>query len=396
VGSIIARVDADIRSGEDCYQIITRLIKDSIERFPELLVGYLGGAHKGACSGGISCARLQEVRFFLRGVAKGAGVCKAGACCKGNCSNSRGKEMPLLAVNHHYYRAASTGMGIYPTTQEQLRQKLEAIRSFGWKIGTQADILSCVADGEYVEKIAIITFDDGLKEQISAIKDLKAMGATAICYIPVGPLIERCVLDVHKLHMIRSVTNDEALAAVLDKDFGFSKHEFDEHLLEIQYRYDQPLSRRVKYFLNFSLSAEQRDDWITKQFEDSFGDETAACESLYMGADDLKFLAKSGSLGSHGYSHRPLARLSTHELKDELRRSHEVLKTLTGVAPIGVSYPYGGKSAVGETVFNEARESGYEYGFTMERGVNEWFSDPLSMKRIDTNDIEDWLNLGAK
>ena len=303
--------------------------------------------------------------------------------------------MPLLAINHHYYRAAGTGMGIYPTTPAQLRQKIKSIHDAGWKIGKQTDILSCVAGGECAEKIAVITFDDGLKEQISAIKDLHAMGAATICYIPVGPVMEKRVLDVHKLQMIRSVTNDEALAVLLDKDFGFSNHDFDEHLLEVQYRYDRPLSRRVKYFLNFSLSSEQRDAWISKQFESGFGNETAAAEALYMAEDDLRFLAQSGSLGSHGNSHRPLARLSSDELKDELHRSHEVLTTLTGVSPMGVSYPYGGKSAVSERVFNEAREAGYEYGFTMERGVNTEFSDALSLKRIDTNDMNDWLNSDA-
>lgn len=42
-GSIIARVDANIRPGEDYYQITTRLIKDSIDRFPEQVAGYLEG-----------------------------------------------------------------------------------------------------------------------------------------------------------------------------------------------------------------------------------------------------------------------------------------------------------------------------------------------------------------
>jgi hypothetical protein len=45
-GSVIARVDADIRPGEDYYQITTRLIKDSIDRFPELVEGFLEGRIK--------------------------------------------------------------------------------------------------------------------------------------------------------------------------------------------------------------------------------------------------------------------------------------------------------------------------------------------------------------
>lgn len=88
-----------------------------------------------------------------------------------------------------------------------------------------------------------------------------------------------------------------------------------------------------------------------------------------------------------------MSQLSTDELKEELYRSYEVLKTITGVSPVGVSYPYGGKSAVSNEVFKEALEAGYEYGFTMERGVNEAYSDAHSLKRIDTNDVNEWLNI---
>jgi folate-dependent phosphoribosylglycinamide formyltransferase PurN len=42
-GEIIARIDADFRLEDDYYNITTRLIKDSIDRFPEVVASYLGG-----------------------------------------------------------------------------------------------------------------------------------------------------------------------------------------------------------------------------------------------------------------------------------------------------------------------------------------------------------------
>jgi peptidoglycan/xylan/chitin deacetylase (PgdA/CDA1 family) len=283
-------------------------------------------------------------------------------------------------------------MGIYPITPEQLKQKVESISCSGWRFGTQSDIIQSVEKGQCDEKIAIITFDDGLKEQISAIKHLFSMNVPAICFIPTALFTDCFVLDVHKLQMIRSITNDHELAEILDKAFGFFSHEFDDDLLEVQYRYDQPLSRSVKYFLNFVLASEQRDEWITTYFLEKFGDEKAAAEALYMNKDELKYLAKVGSIGSHGHSHRPLAKLSNAELNEELHRSREILETLTGVAPTGVSFPYGGKTAVNNDVFLAAMEAGYKYGFTMERGMNLEIPCALSLKRIDTNDIADWLN----
>lgn len=300
--------------------------------------------------------------------------------------------MPLLAINHHYYRAAGTGSGIYPTTPAELAGKVEGIRRAGWRLGNQDDILAYIDGGVDGDRVCVVTFDDGLKEQISAVKQLHELGATAICYMPVAPLVEKRVLDVHKLQMIRSVMEDETLAAMLDRDFGFSRHEFDEHVLEIQYRYDGLISRKVKYFLNFTLNADQRNAWVSSLFEARFGNERSAAETLYMNEDELRFLASNGGLGSHGHSHQPLAKLTSKDLRDELHDSADVLEKVSGVRPVGISYPYGGSSAVSDEVFRFASEAGYRYGFTMKRGVNRDLVAPHALRRIDTNDIDKWIN----
>ena len=62
-GNIIARVDADIRPGEDYYQITTRLIKDSIDRFPELVEGYLQGRIKAQAQEAIASRVCKKADF---------------------------------------------------------------------------------------------------------------------------------------------------------------------------------------------------------------------------------------------------------------------------------------------------------------------------------------------
>ena len=69
----------------------------------------------------------------------------------------------------------------------------------------------------------------------------------------------------------------------------------------------------------------------------------------------------------------------------------EILKRLTGKEVRGISYPYGGKSALNNKVFTVARELGLLYGFTMQRGINiSNNSDATALKRIDTNDTKNW------
>lgn len=69
-------------------------------------------------------------------------------------------------------------------------------------------------------------------------------------------------------------------------------------------------------------------------------------------------------------------------------RTHE---SVTGRRVRGISYPYGGDSAVSPEIFAAAKSCGLEYGFTMKRGIDAAKPDePLCLKRIDSNDVAPW------
>jgi hypothetical protein len=302
--------------------------------------------------------------------------------------------MSLLAVNHHYFRTVSPGRGIYPITPDALTAQVERLRS-RWRIGGQQDVLKHCA-GSTTDDVCILTFDDGLKEQMDSIALLDSMGASAMYFVPTSPLLRREVLDVHKLHMIRSRLSDAELAVDLQQRFNLNAYGFDEELLAIQYRYDEPISRKVKYFLNFALDPVERIDWTKTRFVELFGHERAASDVLYMNRDDLRILASRHMLGTHAHTHVPLSALSTTEAQYEIEQSMDVLESLSGQCPLGISYPFGGQSAVSDELFAIAEASGLKYGFTMERGINPaGSSSPLALKRIDTNDVGAWIDAGA-
>lgn len=311
--------------------------------------------------------------------------------------------MPLLAINHHYFRPAGNGRGIYPTTPEALREEVRKLREHGWRIGNQHDLQAFLAGRLADERIAIITFDDGLKEQMEAIDFLAKLDATALCYVPTAPLVDQVVLDVHKLHMIRSELEDAELAEDLDRRFGFGQQSFDDAVLAIQYRYDHPLSRRVKYFLNFMLEEAQRTAWTSDLFAKLFGEEAKVAAKLYMDTADIRDLGARGLLGSHAHAHLPLATLDRDAMRQELVQSFEMLSPHAEEGAIGISYPFGGKSAVSAAVFAQSEAIGYNHGFTMERGFNGGFGSeagvdrrdsPFALKRIDVNDLDEWVVKG--
>mgnify|MGYP001216989929 CR=1 FL=1 len=301
--------------------------------------------------------------------------------------------MPVLAVNHHYFRDTGPGKGIYPITPVALRQQVSLVRK-KWRMGDESDVVR-FSHGEMSpnDYVCIFTFDDGLKEQLSAIRLLGDQGATAICFVPTAAIIQRTVLNVHKLHLIRSVRSDEELSIQLSKRFDFESYEFDDELLAVQYRYDKPISRRVKYFLNFVLEKLEQDMWISELFIDIFGTESAVSEKLYMNVDELNYLAKRNILGTHAHTHVPLSTLSAQKCEAEIEVSVGTLQDLTNYKVKGISYPFGGKSAVSDMVFSLSKKLGLDYGFTMERGINlnQGFN-PLALKRIDTNDLKQWIN----
>ena len=98
--------------------------------------------------------------------------------------------MPLLIVNHHYYRENSTGRGIYPTNKTRILEEISLLKSNGWRIGDQTDLEKIITNKiDFFEKIAILTFDDGLSEQIEAVELLESYNIKPICFINPQPII---------------------------------------------------------------------------------------------------------------------------------------------------------------------------------------------------------------
>jgi peptidoglycan/xylan/chitin deacetylase (PgdA/CDA1 family) len=296
--------------------------------------------------------------------------------------------MRLLAVNHHYYRAEAPLSGIYPITPVAFETQIKELAAT-WQIARERDLINALADPQADAALCVITFDDGLKEQMAAARLLVARGLAGIFFVSTRPLVEQCVLDVHKLHMIRAARSDAALAPSLQALFGKAFDEVDVEAARRQYKYDDDTARQVKYFLNFVLDGEARAAWTDSVFAELFGDEKVVAASLYMDREDVRELSRLGMLGTHAHSHLPLATLTDANYRHEIALSLEILAGFGAHQVRGISYPFGGPTAVSDAVGRAAAECGLAYGFTMTRGVNEDedFARPMQLKRISTSDL---------
>ena len=82
--------------------------------------------------------------------------------------------------------------------------------------------------------------------------------------------------------------------------------------------------------------------------------------------DEVRQLSGEGvTIGSHGMTHVNLVALPDAALEDELVRSREILRNLSGQSVDGVSYPWG---LANERVARAARSAGYRLGFGADVG----------------------------
>ncbi len=308
--------------------------------------------------------------------------------------------MSLTAVNFHY-----VGMPEYPhaginsLSVEKFRAILEGLGRDFEMIGLPelARHLNddSFAGGEY----CLVTFDDGLRCQAeTALPELQRLGVPAGFFVQSGPRAHGLAAATHKLHYLRATRGDETLFEALEgaRNQGLvdsSPAELDRDTIARHYRYDAPEAAALKFFFNYHLDADQAATVLDVLFDRCGIDEAAFVNDFYMTREQIRGIGSLGAAGSHGVTHRPLARLSPEGAARELSESRRDLEEWCGAPVQFVSYPFGNEKAVNQDVGALARAAGYDGAFTMERAKNRTAADPLLFARIDVLDIGDHAGL---
>lgn len=300
----------------------------------------------------------------------------------------------LLVVNYHYINEQNYPFGgIHPIRPTQFVQQIEILGQYFEFVSLQQVINAVVEknDRKLPAKACLITMDDGLREQFEVARPLlKSLGVPAAFFVNPGPVINRKVALVHKIHLLRAYIHPRQFENYIKEEVSKMLHikeEITDEILEAQYPYDEPEVRRLKYILNFVLPQQVKDIIITTFFERTIGSEANISEMLYMQPKHWRELAAEGSLGTHGLDHLPLASLDEYELKFQIYQSIQILRQHTGLSVQAISYPYGGIDAVSNRCIQAAQEAGLLVGFTMERAFNQTLKAPLLLARVDTNDV---------
>jgi carbamoyltransferase len=307
-------------------------------------------------------------------------------------------ERYALIVSYHYCHPAHGWLeGTKSITPEQLDAQLRVLTQ-NFVCTTMGELMNPAAD--LPETVAVVTFDDGFKDVVEhALPVLRRWGVPATAYCCSAPLLERSVLNVHRVHLLQARLGLErfrqAFEALVASRPPVAIEPLSHPGLLGLYPYDDEPTRRFKRLLNFDLPYAELDVVLKTLFERLIGDDAPVAERLYMSESDLRRCQDAGlEVGVHGHSHRVLSRLTEEEQRAELGTCVDLLRRVCGLADVHASYPYGIDGSWNEATRRVAAQLGLASATTKVRAIvkpadlqGRW-----ELPRYDVRDVFDQSN----
>lgn len=243
----------------------------------------------------------------------------------------------------------------------------------------------------------LLTFDDGYRDHFENVFPvLLAKGLTGCFFPPARAVVEHRVLDVNKIHFILASVRDkgvilDSIFALVDEargEFPVKDRSYYVKNLAHPSRFDTAdvilikrlLQRELPETLRARIVGELFTRYVTR-------DEATFSQSLYMNLGQIREMGEAGMhIGSHGFDHYWLDRLSEGDQAREVELSLRFLETVQDdFADWSMAYPYG---AHNDSLVSLLRKRGCKAGFTTEVRIADLDSDdPLTLPRLDTNDL---------
>jgi len=309
----------------------------------------------------------------LGGRPHGVDVSPGGIDFEFNTLPTRIAERYALIVSYHYCHPAGGWLkGTKSITPEEFDIQLRALTQ-NFVCTTIGELMNPFAD--LPETVAVVTFDDGFKDVVEhALPVLQRWPVPATIYCCSSPLIDRHVLNVHRVHLLQAKLGidrfREAFEELLSSRPKVELERIQHPGLQALYPYDDEVTRRFKRLLNFELPYAELDPVLRTLFERFIGDDHEIAAKLYLSPDDLHRCQDAGlEIGAHGHSHRVLSRLTEDEQRVELGTCLDYLRHECGVRDVHASYPYGIAGSWNDATKRAAEQLGLASASTKVRAI---------------------------
>lgn len=306
----------------------------------------------------------------------------------------------LTIVMYHYVRDVhrTAHPGIKARSVNEFRGQLDYIRRF-YNVISGNDLLQAAANPsvELPPNPLLLTFDDGYKDHFTNVLPILTERRMTGIFAPVvRSVVDRNILDVNKIHYILSAAAENVGGVIQDifSAMDAARGEFDLrpndaywHDLAHANRFDPAEVIFVKRILQRDLPEVLRariTDELFRRYVSA--DPMGFADELYMSRDDLRQMVQAGmTIASHGYDHYWLATLSGDLQIREIQRSLTLLSEVGQRIDQWVfSYPYG---SYNDSLVKSATEFGCRAGLTTNVGLATADDSPLTLPRLDTNDL---------
>ncbi len=251
----------------------------------------------------------------------------------------------------------------------------------------------------------LLTFDDAYIDHFSEVYPILQRENLSGCFFPPAKcILDNNVLDVNKIHFILATVEDKSLLVdfiyqALDENRAahrFEPNEFYWKKCAIESRYDSADIMFVKRMLQRDLPENFRNTLIDKLFSQFVSsDEVSFSQELYMNEKQISCLQNNGMyIGSHGFDHYHLSRLSKEKQKLEIDLSLNFLRMIgSDIERWIMCYPYGDYN---QETLSILRNRNCVAGLTTKVNLANLATDEhLLLPRLDTNDLPMWSKSAA-
>ncbi len=244
-------------------------------------------------------------------------------------------------------------------------------------------------DTKYKKKKYIFSFDDGLKDHLFASNILKKKNILGIFFINTVPIIEKKILNVHKLHLIFGRFKSEEIIKEL-----YSIESINLENIKIpsskRYQLENALDKdhinkiKLKVFLNQNKNF----FLINKLFNFFFSKLTQKkiLEKFYLSRDDIIDIDRKGMIiGGHSHSHKLLSSLSFKDQNKEIKKNINYLSKILKKKIDFFASPWGNKKSYNTNTIKILKKN-VKYHFTTLQ--NKVLENNYEIPRINCNKLK--------
>lgn len=306
---------------------------------------------------------------------------------------------PLTVVMYHYVRplAHSRFPRLKGLDLADFRLQLDFLERNHTLVGMDAVVAAGQGDRPLPANAALLTFDDGLSDHYAHVfPELHRRNIPGAFFIPTRAVLDRRMLDVHRIHLVLAAAADaDALAEEIDRaimrtrlEFGLDEPAAYRARHAVASRLDTAEVIYVKRMLQTVLPAPLRSAVAEQLFRRFVGtDEDVAVDELYLTAEQLRVMAYNGMhIGMHGDRHGWLGTQTRGEQAADLDDGLRLLDVLEQPADgFTFCYPYGSYNA---DTLDLLRLRGCAAAFTVVPDIAQVEAEAmLELPRLDTRDL---------